>query len=70
MRPFSTASIAGSRQRLDVDEPLIGEQRLEHGVAPIAARHREPVRLDALDEPQRLEVGDDRSRATARSRPR
>src|SRR5580692_8043937 len=45
----------GSRQRLDVDEPLIGEQGLEDGVAAIAARHGELVRLDALDEPERFQ---------------
>ena len=47
------------RQRLDVDEPLIGEQGLEDGVAAIAARHGELVRLDPLDEPERLQVGED-----------
>ena len=46
------------RERLDVDEPLVGEERLEHGVAPLAARHREPMRLDALDEARGLEIGE------------
>ena len=45
------------RQRLDVDEPLIGEQGFEYGVAAIAARHRQLVRLDALDEILRRQVG-------------
>ena len=57
MRPCSTASQRGLRERLDVDEPLIGEERLENRVASIAARHRESMRLDALDEAERLEIG-------------
>ena len=44
------------RQRLDVDEPLIGEQGLEDGVAAIAARHGQLVLLDTLDQPQRFQV--------------
>ena len=46
------------RERLDVDEPLVREQRLEHGVAPLAARHVKPMRLDALDETLCLEIGE------------
>ena len=49
----------GLRERLDVDEPLIGEQGLEDGVAAIAARHGELVRLDSLDESEFLQVGED-----------
>ena len=51
--------MAGAAKRLDVDEPLVGEQGLENGVGAVAARHRELVRFDALDQTQRLEVGDD-----------
>ena len=56
----------GFRQRLDVDEPLIGEQGLEDGVAAIAARHGELVRLDMSHQPKRLEVRENlRSRSAA-----
>ena len=70
MRPCSTACTRRLRERLDVDEPLIGEQRLEHGVAAIAARHGELMRLDALDETLRLEVGEHRARARRSGRAR
>ena len=40
-------------------EPLVGEQRLEHRVAAVAARHHELVRLDALEQARGLEIGDD-----------
>ena len=71
MRPVFDRRDRGRRERLDVDEPLIGEQRLEYGVAAIAARHRELVRLDSIDEPQRPpDRRRLRVRATPRSRPR
>src|SRR5580700_564741 len=47
------------RQRLDVDEPLIGEQGFEHGAAAVAARYGELMGLDALDELLCFEVGND-----------
>ena len=58
------------RERLDVDEPLIGQQRLQYGIAAIAARHHELVGLDALDEVQGLEICTMRVRAAPRSSPR
>jgi hypothetical protein len=46
-------------QRLDVDVPLLGDERLHHGLAAIAEPDGVTVRLDAVDEPQRLHVLDD-----------
>ena len=48
----------GLGQRLDVDEPLIGQQRLQDGVAAVAARHGECVRFDVRQQSQRVEIGD------------
>ena len=47
------------RERFDVDEPLVGEERFEHRVGAIPARHHELVRLDAIHEPERRQIGDD-----------
>ncbi len=49
----------GLGERRDAHIPLIGEPRLEHRVATIATRNLVRVRLDLLDQAQRLEVGDD-----------
>ena len=62
--------MAGSAKRLDVDEPLIGEQRLENGIAAIAARHGELVRFDALDEPELAQIGQISGRALRSGRGR
>ena len=48
----------GSRERRDLHVPLVGEVGLEDRAAAIAARHHELVRLDALDEARRLELGE------------
>ncbi len=45
-------------KRLDVDEPLIGEQRFENRVAAVAARDRELVGFDALDQAQGVQIGE------------
>ena len=70
MTPGLDRANRGLRQRLDVDEPLIRQQRFQYRVAAIAARHGELVRLDPLDEPQRLEIGDDCGCARRRDRAR
>jgi hypothetical protein len=55
---FLNRADGGRRQRLDVDEPLIGQQRLENRVAAIAARYGEFVRFDAFDEAQGVQIGE------------
>ncbi len=49
----------GARQRLDAHEPLLRDDRLDDGAGALAVAHGVRIRLDALDEPARLEVGDD-----------
>ncbi len=49
----------GCRERRDAHVPLVGEPGLDHGAAAVAARDREAVRLDLLEEAGGLEVGDD-----------
>ncbi len=49
----------GPGERCDFDVPLIGEIRLEHRAAAIAARNHEPVFLDPLDEAGALQLRDD-----------
>ena len=46
----------GTGQGLHADEPLIGEPRLDHGVAAIAVAHRVAVGLDLLEQARRLEL--------------
>ena len=46
-------------ERLGVDVPLVGEPGLEHGAGAVAMRHHQGVRLDALDQALRLQIGDD-----------
>ena len=41
--PLSTASMARCGQRLDLDEPLLGKPRLDHGSAAVALADRERV---------------------------
>ena len=43
-------------ERGDLHVPLVGEIRLEHRTAAIAARHHQPVLVDALDESAGLEL--------------
>ena len=38
------------RQRLGVDVPLVGEERLDHHVGAVAVRHHVRVRLDLVDQ--------------------
>ena len=49
----------GCGERRDAHVPLVSEPGLDHGDAAVAARDREAVRLDLLDEARGLEVGDD-----------
>ncbi len=49
----------GFRERLDLHVPLIGEVRLDNRVRAIAARNLDRVILDLVQQPQRLEFGDD-----------
>jgi len=62
--------MAGSASGLMSTKPLVGEQGLEDGVAAIASRHGQPVRLDLIDEPELSKSARIRIRAAARSRPR
>src|SRR5262249_32204791 len=48
-----------ARERLDVDVPLLGDERLDDGLAAIADAHGMAIRLGAVGEPQRLHVLDD-----------
>ncbi len=59
VRPSLDGLDRGLGERRDAHVPLIGEPRLEHCAAAIAARHLQRVRLDLLDQAQRFEVGDD-----------
>ena len=43
------------RQRLGVDVPLIGEERLEHRAGAVAVRHDVLRRLDLVDQPRRFQ---------------
>ncbi len=47
------------RQRLGVDVPLVGEERLEHRAGAVAVRHHVRRRLDLFQEAAGLEVLDD-----------
>src|SRR5262249_52559899 len=47
------------RQRLGVAIPLVGEPRLDDDARAVAVRHHVSVRLGLLDEPERLEIGED-----------
>ena len=58
------AAIARRRDRLlgellGVGVPLLGQERLDRHAAAIAVGHGVGVRLDLLDQPRRLHVGDD-----------
>src|SRR5208282_2377372 len=44
------------RHRLDADEPLLREHRLDHRVASRADSHRMPMRLDLLEQLLGLEI--------------
>ena len=57
-RPAGEERAFGRRLR-HCDEPLVGEHRLDDRAGAAAARHRHPVRLDRLEEPERLQVLDD-----------
>ena len=48
-----------ARQRLHPHEPLLAEHRLDDRPTALAMPDRMPVRLDLLDQPQPLKVGDD-----------
>ena len=48
-----------ARQRLGVDVPLVGKERLDHRAGAVAVRHHVRVRLDLVDEARRFEALDD-----------
>ena len=52
--------MAWHRQRLGVDVPLVGEERLDHHVGAVAVRHHVRVRLDLVEEARHLQPLDDR----------
>ena len=47
------------RQRVHLHEPLVGQERLDHLAAAVAARHLQTVRLDLDQQAGGVEVGDD-----------
>ena len=50
---------AGLRQRLGIAEPLVRQPGLAGHAGAVAVRHVVQVVFDGLDQPQRLQVGDD-----------
>ncbi|EGF33004.1 hypothetical protein IMCC9480_1430 [Oxalobacteraceae bacterium IMCC9480] len=40
-------------------KPLVGQHRLDHDTGTVAARHHQFVRLDAIEQPKRIEIGND-----------
>ena len=57
--PVFDGADRGLGERRDPDVPLVGQPGLDHRAAAIAARNRQPVRLDLVQEAGGLEVGDD-----------
>ena len=57
--PSRTACDRGLRQRLGVDVPLIGEERLQHGAGTVAVRHDVRCRLDLVEETSGFQPFDD-----------
>ena len=47
-------------ERLGVDVPLVGEERLDHHGRAVAVRHHVRVRLDLVEQARRLQPLDDR----------
>ena len=57
MEPFSTAFYGWLRQRLDLNEPLIGQIRLNHRARAVCARHLQLVFDDLVEQAQLVEIG-------------